>query len=399
MTDKRQDVSAAQPMTAALIVAAGRGLRAGGGVPKQFRMLAGRPLLCWSLESLIAHPDIDRIQIVVGEGEMELAREIVASMPTDIPIAIDVGGASRQLSVYRGLLALAPHGPERVLVHDAARPLLPASLISRVCIALRQYPGVCPALPVTDSLRRGQGVIESEVPRDGLWRVQTPQGFHFQAILTAHKAAAAGATDDCEVLRQAGHDVHLVVGDERTLKVTSAGDFALVEQLLPRITVTGSGFDVHRFGDGQSIWLCGVEIPHDRSLLGHSDADVGLHALTDAILGALGDGDIGVHFPPSDPQWKGVSSDRFLAHAAQLASDAGARILHCDLTLMCEAPRIKPHRPAMIARIKEILAPHDPIISLKATTTEKLGFIGREEGMAAHALATITLPAAGVSEA
>jgi 2-C-methyl-D-erythritol 4-phosphate cytidylyltransferase/2-C-methyl-D-erythritol 2,4-cyclodiphosphate synthase len=226
-----------------------------------------------------------------------------------------------------------------------------------------------------------------------LWRVQTPQAFRFRALADAHAVAAPGATDDAEILRAAGGAVRLVEGDERAMKVTLPTDFAAAERLLDWVTLTGSGYDVHRFADGDHVWLCGVKVPHSQSLLGHSDADVGLHALTDAILGALGDGDIGTHFPPSDPQWKGAPSDKFLAHAAGLVAKAGGRILHCDVTLICEAPKVGPHRPAMLARLAEILADHQPRLSVKATTTEGLGFTGRREGIAAQALATIRLPA------
>jgi 2-C-methyl-D-erythritol 4-phosphate cytidylyltransferase/2-C-methyl-D-erythritol 2,4-cyclodiphosphate synthase len=294
--------------------------------------------------------------------------------------------------VKLGLGQLQPRAPARVLIHDAARPLLSAGLIDRVLAGLAEAPGSCPALPVVDSLRSGGAMIEAEVARDGLWRVQTPQGFDFQAICAAHAAAAEGATDDAEVLRAAGHPVRLVQGDERAMKVTLPSDFDMAERMLDWVTLSGSGYDVHRFGPGDHVWLCGVPVPHGQGLLGHSDADVGLHALTDAILGALGDGDIGTHFPPSDPQWKGASSDRFLAHAAGLVTAAGGRILHCDVTLVCETPKVGPHRPAMLARLAEILGQHAPRLSVKATTTEGLGFTGRREGIAAQALATIRLP-------
>jgi 2-C-methyl-D-erythritol 4-phosphate cytidylyltransferase/2-C-methyl-D-erythritol 2,4-cyclodiphosphate synthase len=374
--------------TAALIVAAGSSVRAGGNLPKQYRLLAGKPVLRWAVEAFVRHPMVQQVHVVVAPGEEGRARAVLEGLD----VSVGPGGASRQKSVREGLRALAANPPEQVLIHDAARPLLGAALVERVLAGLSDSPGSCPALPVVDSLRRGDTLIEAEVPREMLWRVQTPQGFRFPLILAAHEAAADGATDDAEVLRAAGHPVRLVEGDERAMKLTYPQDFEAAERLLPRQTLTGSGFDVHRFGPGDHVWLCGVRVPHGQGLVGHSDADVGLHALTDAILGALGAGDIGTHFPPSDPQWKGASSDRFLAHAAALVAAAGGRIRHCDVTLICEAPKVGPHRPAMLARLAEILADHAPRLSVKATTTEALGFTGRREGIAAQALATITLP-------
>lgn len=380
--------TSASPLTAALIVAAGRSVRAGGDVPKQYRALGGKPLLRWSVEAFARHPSMGPVHIVVAEGEEERA----AAMLEGLPVSVGTGGATRQESVKRGLDQLAAHQPAQVLIHDAARPLLSARLIDRVLEGLVLAPGACPALPVVDSLRRGREEIEGEVPRDGLWRVQTPQGFDYTLIAAAHHGAAEGATDDAEVLRAAGHTVRLVEGDERAMKVTLPQDFEMAERLLDWVTLTGSGYDVHRFGDGDHVWLCGVPVPHSQGLIGHSDADVGLHAVTDAILGALGDGDIGTHFPPSDPQWRGASSDRFLEHAAGLVAAAGGQILHCDVTLICEAPKVGPHRAAMLERLSQILIEHAPRLSVKATTTEGLGFTGRREGIAAQALATIRLP-------
>lgn len=346
-------------------------------------------MLRWSAEAFSRHPEIDRVHVVVAAGEEERAAGILAGLP----VSIGVGGASRQESVLNGLRQLqSAAAPARVLVHDAARPLLSASLIDRVLQGLQSDPGSCPALPVVDSLRLGGESIEAEVPRERLWRVQTPQGFDFSLLLAAHVSATEGATDDAEVLRAAGHRVRIVEGDARAMKVTLPQDFEMAERMLDWVSVSGSGYDVHRFGPGDHVWLCGVPVPHEAGLLGHSDADVGLHALTDAILGALGDGDIGAHFPPSDPRWKGASSDRFLAHAASLVAAAGGRILHCDVTLICEAPKVGPHRDRMLARIGEILGDHRPRVSVKATTTEGLGFTGRREGIAAQATATIRLP-------
>ncbi len=380
---------AAQVNVAALIVAAGRGHRSGGGVPKQYREVGGKALLAWAVDSLKAG-GVQDIRIVIHPDDEPLYREAVGSRALGPWVA---GGASRQESVLAGLAALdGPTAPDRVLVHDAARPFVPKAMVARLLEALEGAPGACPALPVVDSLRRGGTDIEGEVDRDRLWRVQTPQAFDFQALCDAHRSAPPGATDDAEILRAAGHRVLLVEGDERAMKVTLPTDFEAAERLLDWVTLTGSGFDVHRFAPGDHVWLCGVPVPHGQSLLGHSDADVGLHALTDAILGALGDGDIGTHFPPSDPQWKGAPSDRFLAHAAGLVAKAGGRILHCDVTLICEAPKVGPHRPAMLTRLGEILADHAPRLSVKATTTEGLGFTGRREGIAAQALATIRLP-------
>jgi len=258
--------------------------------------------------------------------------------------------------------------------------------------ALAEHVAACPALPVVDSLRLGDGFVDGVVARDRLWRAQTPQGFRFAELRAAHAVAEAGATDDAEIARAAGHRVALVEGDERAMKVTFADDFARAEAAMQWVTVTGTGFDVHRFGPGDHLWLCGLKIPHGFGLIGHSDADVGLHALTDAILGALGDGDIGMHFPPTDERWRGASSDRFLAHAAGLVAAAGGRILHVDVTIIAESPKVGPYREAMRARLAEILAAHGPRVSVKATTTEALGFTGRREGLAAQAVATIRIP-------
>ncbi|MFN7397852.1 MAG: bifunctional 2-C-methyl-D-erythritol 4-phosphate cytidylyltransferase/2-C-methyl-D-erythritol 2,4-cyclodiphosphate synthase [Sandaracinobacter sp.] len=377
--------------SAALIVAAGRGHRSGGGVPKQYRPIGGKPILAWAIDSL-SIAGIGVIRVVINPEDEALYQAAIGERAVGQWIA---GGATRQESVRAGLSALdGPRAPDAVLVHDAARPFVPGAMVARLLDALKTAPGACPALPVVDSLRRGDTAIEAEVDRDRLWRVQTPQAFDFRALADAHAhaRAGAGATDDAEILRAAGHRVLLVEGDERAMKVTLPSDFAAAERMLDSATVTGSGYDVHRFATGDHVWLCGVKVPHSQSLLGHSDADVGLHALTDAILGALGDGDIGTHFPPSDPQWKGAASHRFLAHAAGLVAKAGGRILHCDITLICEAPKVGPHRPAMLARLSEILSDHAPRISVKATTTEGLGFTGRREGIAAQALATIRLP-------
>ena len=379
------------PVNAALVLAAGSGARAGEGGPKQYRQLGGKPMLRLAVEAFARHPSVGPITVVVAGEDRQRATEILAGLP----VTLCGGGATRQESVRLGLASLAAISPDHVLIHDAARPLVPAGMIDRVLDALRDAPGVCPALPVVDSLRRGDAFIEGETSRDGLWRVQTPQGFDFPSIVAAHAIADEGATDDAEVLRAAGHQVRIVPGDERAMKITHAADFRAAERLLDHATVTGSGFDVHRFGAGDHVWLCGLRIPYGRGLVGHSDADVGLHALTDAILGAIGDGDIGTHFPPTDARWRGASSDRFLAHAAELVTAAGGRILHCDITLICEAPKLSPHRAAMVQRVGEILHAHAPLISIKATTTEGLGFTGRSEGIAAQAVASVRLPCIG----
>lgn len=381
---------------AALVVAAGQGLRAGGGVPKQYRPILGRPMLAHAVGAFLGHGAVGSVRLVVPPGDESRALAALGALPGG-RVALCPGGATRQESVRAGLEAIAEAGaPDLVLIHDAARPFVPAAMIDRVLGALAELPGACPALPVVDSLRTGGERVDGEVDRSRLHRVQTPQGFRFQAILAAHRAAAArglAATDDVAVACAAGLDVAIVPGDERAMKVTDAADFQRAEALVARIPATGTGFDVHRFGPGDHLWLCGVKVPHEAGLVGHSDADVGLHALTDAILGAIGDGDIGRHFPPSDPQWKGASSDRFLAHAAALVAARGGRIAHVDVTVIAEVPRVGPHREAMVARIGAILADHRPTVSVKATTTEGLGFTGRREGIAAQAAATVLLPA------
>jgi len=369
----------------ALIVAAGKGTRAGEEVPKQYRPIGGRSVLAHAAAAFVHHPSVARVHVVVADGETARAREALGGLD----VSIGVGGPTRQGSVRRGLDQLGD--ADLVLVHDAARPLVPAAMISRVLHALQTEVAVCPALPVVDSLRRGDGCVSGEVPREGLWRAQTPQGFRLDMLRSAHAVAPAGATDDAEIARAAGHRVALVAGDERAMKLTFADDFVRAEAMMGMLTCTGTGFDVHRFGPGDHLWLCGLRIPHSQGVIGHSDADVGLHALTDAVLGALGDGDIGMHFPPTDARWKGVSSDRFLAHAADLVAAAGGRIMHVDVTIICEAPKVGPHRDAMRMRIADILRAHHPRVSVKATTTEALGFAGRREGIAAQAAATIRL--------
>jgi len=369
--------------TVALLVAAGSGSRAGGETPKQYRALAGRPLLAHAVDRL-RHPRIDAVQVVIGEGQEEAYRAAVGARALPAPI---LGGASRQMSVRNGLEALA--GADRVLIHDAARPFLPAAVIDRLLGALDTHDGAVPALPVVDTLARADG---EAVARDGLVRVQTPQAFGFEAIRRAHAAWTGGeASDDAQIARAAGLDVALVEGDPALEKLTFDADFRRAEAALLGTRV-GFGFDVHAFVAGRPLWLGGVELPHDKGLAGHSDADVVLHALTDAILGALGAGDIGDHFPPSDPQWRGAASSRFLEHARDLVERAGGRIAHADVTIICEAPRIGPYRDSMRAHIAALLRLPAARISIKATTTERLGFAGRGEGIAAQAVATLRLP-------
>lgn len=380
----------AAPRVAALIVAAGRGVRAGGDLPKQYRRLGGRMVLTRAVATFAEHPRIAEVRVVIHPDDRALHDEAVAGLAVGQPVA---GGATRQESVLRGLGALDGSPPDMVLIHDAARCFVSAELIDRVLDVMTSQPGVgaIPALPVTDTIKRVAGdLIETTVPRAALCRAQTPQGFPYRAILAAHGAARGRElTDDAAVAEAAGIPVRLVAGSEENLKMTTPEDFRRHAQLGPR---TGTGFDVHRFTAGDHVWLCGVKVPHSRGLEGHSDADAGLHALTDAILGALGAGDIGEHFPPSDPQWKGAASDRFLAHAAALVEAAGGRIAHCDVTLICEHPKIGPHKAAMRASIAGILGIDAGRVSVKATTTEHLGFTGRGEGLAAQAIATLLLP-------
>jgi 2-C-methyl-D-erythritol 4-phosphate cytidylyltransferase/2-C-methyl-D-erythritol 2,4-cyclodiphosphate synthase len=375
---------------AALIVAAGKGIRAGGSVPKQFSSLAGKPVLAHSHEALSAHPAIAQVLVVIGPGQ----EQALADALGDTPFVI--GGAERRDSVRAGLEALADKGVTRVLIHDAARPFLPTRVIDALIEALDHAPGAVPVLPVADTLARGEATLGDNVPRAGLNRVQTPQAFHFDAILAAHRAWPADeeATDDAQMLRRMGRDVVLVPGDPMLEKITHPADFAAAEARYAATLISRSatGFDVHRFEAGQELWLGGVLIPHDKGLSGHSDADVALHAITDALLGTIGAGDIGMHFPPSDPRWRGAASAQFLEHAAGLVRAEGGVIDFVDVTIICEAPKIGPHREAIRASIATILGLPASRISLKATTTERLGFTGRGEGMAAQAIATVRLP-------
>ncbi|MBL9060998.1 bifunctional 2-C-methyl-D-erythritol 4-phosphate cytidylyltransferase/2-C-methyl-D-erythritol 2,4-cyclodiphosphate synthase [Tabrizicola sp.] len=367
--------------TAVIIVAAGRGSRMGGEVPKQWQLLAGRPVIAHTLAAfagmrvvLVIHPD-DRAR---AEG---------------LGVRLVEGGATRDASVLAGLRALEGSGVTKVLIHDGARPLVSRGLIGRLVAALDHHEGAAPALAVTDALWRGEaGLVAGTVDRTGLYRAQTPQAFRFAPILAAHLGHPGGALDDVAVARAAGLDVAIVEGEETNLKLTFPGDFARAEAILKGRNMDvrmGNGYDVHAFCEGDHVWLCGVKVPHSRGLLGHSDADVGMHALTDAIYGALAEGDIGRHFPPSDPQWKGAASHIFLSHAVGLAAERGYRLGNCDVTLVCERPKIGPHALAMQAELARIMGVEAGRVSVKATTSERLGFTGREEGIAALATATL----------
>ena len=371
----------ALPPFAAVVVAAGQGLRAGQPVPKQFAIWRGRPVVRHSVEALLA-AGADPVVVAIPAGAETLADEVLDGLP----VQRFVGGATRQQSACKGLERVA--GSERVLIHDAARPSVPLTVIERLLAALAHHPGAIPVLPVVDSLAVDEGgMMAGSAEREALRRVQTPQAFRTAAILAAHRSwqGEPVAGDDAQVLRAAGGTVALVAGDEALAKLTFAEDF-MAETPNTR---TGIGFDVHRLAPGEELWLCGVRIEHELGLAGHSDADVGLHALVDALLGAVGAGDIGQHFPPSDPQWRGAASSRFLEHAVATVAAAGYRVGNLDVTLICEAPKIGPHREAMRARIAALAGCDAAAVNVKATTTERLGFAGRGEGIAAQAVATV----------
>jgi 2-C-methyl-D-erythritol 4-phosphate cytidylyltransferase/2-C-methyl-D-erythritol 2,4-cyclodiphosphate synthase len=393
---------------AAIIVAAGRGSRAAGGgaAPKQYRAVGGVPVIARSLAAFLGHAGIHLVQPVIHPDDRVLYEKIAGGFASAKLLAPVHGGQNRQQSVLAGLRALEPHAPDIVLIHDAARPFVPEAVIGRVLDGLQTESACLAALPLSDTLKAEadtDGHVERTISRERLWRAQTPQGFRFEAILAAHeRAAAAGRedfTDDATIAEWQGLAVALVMGSERNLKLTTQEDFELAERLLgsghARELRSGHGFDVHAFAPGDHVTLCGVRVPHEAGLAGHSDADVGLHALTDALLGAIGAGDIGEHFPPSDPRWKGADSSLFLAHAGKLLADAGGRILNVDVTLICERPKIGPHREAMRARIAAILGIETARVSVKATTTEGLGFTGRREGIAAMASAMVELQRKG----
>ncbi len=378
--------------TAAIIVAAGRGTRAGPGLPKQWRKIGEKTVLARTLETFRTVDEVARVLLVLHPDDMALAEGYRALGD----VAVAEGGTSRSHSVRLGLEALAVDPPDRVLIHDVARPLVRPDTIRRVIHALDMSRGAAPALAVTDALWRGEeGRVAQFIDRSHIFRAQTPQGFHFHPILDAHRRHQGEAADDVAVAHAAGIDVAIVEGDEDNFKITGPQDFARAESVLERRMTNipdirlGNGFDVHAFTEGRDVMLCGISVPHNRALLGHSDADVGLHAITDAIYGALAAGDIGTHFPPSDPRWKGMESDVFLIHARDLSASRGFAIGNVDLTLICERPKIGPHALAMSARVAEFLEIDRDRVSVKATTTERLGFAGREEGIAA--LATVTL--------
>ena len=387
----------------ALIAAAGRGTRlsdaveAGQRRPKQYLPLAGQPMLTHAVEAFCNRPGVDKVRVVIHGDDRSLYAAAVGGLDLLEPV---IGGETRQESVRLGLESLADDGFETVLIHDAARPLVEAGLIGRTITALASHDGAVPAIAVTDSLKRvDQGGIAENVDRSNLWRVQTPQGFGFKAILDAHRKAAEDVAlsygDDATIATDAGLTVAIVPGDEDNLKITTPEDIERAERILAARTEyrTGQGYDVHGFADhgNTTVRLCGIDVPHDRRLAGHSDADVGLHAVTDAVLGALAEGDIGSHFPPSDAAWKDADSEIFLRRAVEIAAAREAAIVHLDVTLICEAPKISPHREAMRRRIAHILGIDVERVSIKATTTEGLGALGGGEGIAAQALATIAL--------
>jgi 2-C-methyl-D-erythritol 4-phosphate cytidylyltransferase / 2-C-methyl-D-erythritol 2,4-cyclodiphosphate synthase len=389
----------------ALIVAAGRGVRVAGPkplIPKQYLPIGGVPMLTRAIGAFAAHPSIDEIMVVIHPEDLALYESATKSLARGLRPPVS-GGAQRQDSVRSGLEAIAENPPERVLIHDAARPFVDAGLIGRVIASLDGHAGALPCLPVTDTLLRADaGRATGTLARDGLWRAQTPQGFRFDAILAAYRAAAkdsAAFTDDAGVAQWYGLDVALVEGSEANRKLTSAEDIASADELLRLRALSGlgtqrvaNGYDVHAFGPGDAVILCGVRIPHQKKLVGHSDADVGMHALTDALLGTIADGDIGVHFPPSDARWRGAASELFLKDAVNRVKARGGEIVHVDVTFICEAPRVGPYRDAMRAKLAKCLGLDVAEISIKATTNEGLGFIGRGEGIAAMATATVSLP-------
>jgi 2-C-methyl-D-erythritol 4-phosphate cytidylyltransferase/2-C-methyl-D-erythritol 2,4-cyclodiphosphate synthase len=386
---------------AVLILAAGSGTRAGGAIAKQYQLIAGKPLLRHTLEAFCGHPEVDSVQVVIPPGEEAGFGAVAAELDINRPVA---GGATRQDSGRLGLEALAPAPPRNVLIHDAARPFVSASLISAVLAGLKENDGAVPAMPVTETLKRApQGRIAGTVDRAGLWAAQTPQGFRYGPIREAHRRAAAAGlnhfTDDAAVAEWSGMAVIVVPGEQANIKLTTSEDMQLADRRLSRDRLqrcpdvrVGQGYDVHGFVSGDGVILCGVAIPHHARLSGHSDADAAMHALTDAIYGSIGEGDIGTHFPPSDPRWKGAASSIFLQHAIGLVEARGGFVANADITIICEAPRIAPHIPAMRAHLSAILKLAPDRIAIKATTSEGLGFTGRGEGLAAFATVTVRLP-------
>jgi 2-C-methyl-D-erythritol 4-phosphate cytidylyltransferase/2-C-methyl-D-erythritol 2,4-cyclodiphosphate synthase len=374
-----------------IIVAAGRGQRFGADFPKQYAQLAGRGVLRWSLDTFSRNPRIRRVLPVIHPDDHATLSHVAAGLKLEAPVH---GGATRQESVLRGLEALSTNPPDWVLIHDGARPQVDSGTIARVLEALKTSAGVIPAVAVADTLKRidPRAVISETVPRANLVRAQTPQGFHFDKLLSAHRAAKGqDLTDDAAVFEKSGGAVLTVPGSEANFKITTQDDLVRMESTLLETRV-GQGFDVHRFTDGDHVMLCGVAVPHTQKLLGHSDADVALHAATDAILGAFGAGDIGAHFPPSNAAYKNAASEKFLAHAMTLLRERGGELAHLDITIICERPKVSPHAAAMIASVARIANVDASRVSVKATTTEGLGFTGRREGIAAQAIATVRVP-------
>ncbi|MDE2384973.1 MAG: bifunctional 2-C-methyl-D-erythritol 4-phosphate cytidylyltransferase/2-C-methyl-D-erythritol 2,4-cyclodiphosphate synthase [Alphaproteobacteria bacterium] len=386
---------------AAVIVAAGSGQRAGGEKPKQYQVIGNKPVLRRTIEAFLSHPAIGHVQVVIGKGQEQDFATATAGLNLPPPVQ---GGDSRQSSCRIGIEACTEFGPDLVLIHDAARPFVSQELISIVANALSATEAVVPGLAVADTIKRAKaGVIDETLNRESLFFIQTPQGFHFSKIKAAHAALAAqgenALTDDAAVAEKAGMKVHVVPGEARNRKLTTAADITAADRELKQMDMAGrpdirmgQGIDFHVFDKGNSLWLCGIEIPHTHKLKGHSDADVALHALTDAILGTIGEGDIGIHFPPSDPQWKNARSSIFVAKAMQLLNAKGGIIANADITILAEAPKISPHIPAMKAALAPMLHVTADRIAIKATTTEKMGAIGRKEGMAAMASVTVRLP-------
>jgi 2-C-methyl-D-erythritol 4-phosphate cytidylyltransferase/2-C-methyl-D-erythritol 2,4-cyclodiphosphate synthase len=379
--------------TVVLVVAAGRGRRFGGDLPKQYHDLAGRMVLRHTLAAFATNPEIDAVRAVIHPDDRQLYDMAAEGLAILEPVH---GGASRQDSVRLGLESLKELGATKVLIHDGARPFVDAGTIGRVIAALDQHSAALPVVAVADTLKRGaDGLVADTVDRSALYRAQTPQGFRYADILAAHLAVAGEElTDDAAVAERAGQAVSLVQGSEDNFKITTGADLARARFMFEGTgeTRAGSGYDVHCFEEGDGCWLCGILVPHDAKLKGHSDADVALHALTDAILGAIAAGDIGHHFPPTESRWKGAASDQFLAHAGSLVAAKGGRIINLDVTIICERPKIGPHRARMAARVADILGISQDRVSVKATTTEGLGFTGRREGIAAQAMASVWLP-------
>lgn len=387
---------------AVIIVAAGRGHRFGGEMPKQYLEVHQQPLVRHAVRAFLDHPAIDLVLPVIHPDDAEILANALDGLNYLEPVA---GGAARQDSVRNGLEALASSAPDYVLVHDAARPMVAPALIDRVLEALKDTPGVIPGIAVVDTLKRADdaGIITDTVSRDGLWRAQTPQGFKYADLLAAHRSVIGQElTDDAAVMEASGHRIAVVLGDENNIKVTTPDDLTRMEEIMsddsaktkpvrsPSFRI-GSGYDVHKLGPGDHVTLCGVEIASERALIGHSDADVALHAVTDAVFGAIADGDIGSHFPPTDSKWRGASSDQFLTYACERMRERGFELSNIDLTIICEKPKIGPHRDAMRTRLAKIAQIDVSCVSVKATTTERLGFTGRGEGIAAEAVIIIEI--------